>query len=89
MSYGRRVWTLYEDPDLKLIHAERNCRDARVAVKYNTIVSRSVTEGDQGRAKELFSAASPCPSCTLRLSRRPAGHPRPPGFRKTTGEPRP
>ena len=79
--YGR-VWTLYVDPDLRIVHANRNCREARYAVKYNTLISRSVGEHDAVALREAFSGATACPSCKREQARRPQAHPRPPGFRE-------
>lgn len=78
--YGNRTWYLFEDPELRLVHSSRQCPEARVAAKYNYLVSVSVTEGRGGLiGGEWTERARPCPRCVKEATRRPGLAP--PGFR--------
>lgn len=75
----------YVDPELHLVHTERNCPEAKMAVKYCYIYSVTVRNVED--AQELDDIAKPCIRCLKReygYRQHKANYVPPPGFRRYT-----
>lgn len=83
-----RTWYYTIDPELRLIHAFKNCTAAKVAVRYNYSYEFSMKVGDREAAAKLDGLLRGgylcCHTCYKReagLSKKDARMPRP-GFMK-------
>ena len=76
-----RTWYLHLDPELRIIHSERSCPDAKVAVKYSYITSVTLATIDDARKLDQLGKA--CDRCKRReaVKRKSKGYVSPPGFR--------
>jgi hypothetical protein len=78
-----KIWRLYEDPELRVVHSSSACPAAKIAVKYGYLKSIAIQTPDE--AATLDRRARPCDRCVARELAAAKSHKRgylpPPGFR--------
>jgi hypothetical protein len=79
---ANKTWYLYEDPELRIVHSDKSCPDARIPAKYNYLKAIDLKTEDD--AESLDSRARACERCVKReksKAMRFRGYKPPPGFR--------